>query len=104
MNSAPAMATPTVAARAGTSQCRRCCCSVVIDMLGILHATAAGSTCHDGFMPNGADRRLEVAPERIARWLTGFGERHGGVTEVTAGPDTLRYVAADGSRAACPVP
>src|SRR5258708_29360518 len=55
-------------------------------------------------MSNGADRRLEVPPERIARWLTGFGERHGGVTEVTAGPDTVRYVAADGSRAECRVP
>src|SRR5258708_22327110 len=55
-------------------------------------------------MSNGADRRLEVPPERIARWLTGFGERHGGVTEVTAGPDTVRYVAADGSRAERRVP
>ncbi|MDX6432918.1 MAG: hypothetical protein QOE54_5284, partial [Streptosporangiaceae bacterium] len=35
---------------------------------------------------SGGGRWLEVAPERIARWLAGFGERHGGVTGVARGP------------------
>jgi hypothetical protein len=53
---------------------------------------------------SGGGRWLEVAPERIARWLAGFGERHGGVTGAERGPRTVRFTAADGATAECHVP
>jgi hypothetical protein len=53
---------------------------------------------------SGGGRWLEVAPERIARWLTGFGERHGGVADIGLGPEIVRFTAADGATAECHVP
>ncbi|WP_427893717.1 acVLRF1 family peptidyl-tRNA hydrolase [Kribbella sp. GL6] len=48
-------------------------------------------------------RVVHVAPERLDRWLTGFGERHGEVRyDVTASVVTL--VAADGESAVVTVP
>jgi len=40
-------------------------------------------------------RRIEVAPERLAGWCTGFGDRHGGVTRTEPGPDRWRLHATD---------
>jgi hypothetical protein len=45
-----------------------------------------------------------VAPERVARWVTGFAERHGGVSEVERGAEIVRFSAADGAVAECHVP
>lgn len=47
-------------------------------------------------------RLIEVAPERLERWASGFGERHGEVV-VTAG-DSVVLTAADGSVADFEVP
>jgi hypothetical protein len=44
-----------------------------------------------------------VAPERLERWLTGFGERHGEVAYEVA-PDELTASAQDGSLARVTVP
>ena len=57
-----------------------------------------------GWPASGGGRWLEVAPERIAQWLAGFGERHGGVTGVARGPLTVRFTAADTATAECHVP
>ncbi|RJL36084.1 acVLRF1 family peptidyl-tRNA hydrolase [Bailinhaonella thermotolerans] len=46
---------------------------------------------------------IDVAPERLRRWLDGFAERHGAVTRET-GPDVVRLTAADGAVAECHVP
>ena len=43
-------------------------------------------------------RRIEVDPARIARWVAGFGERHG-TPDWTAGAGTLTLVAPDGAQA-----
>ncbi len=51
----------------------------------------------------GGGRWVEVAPERLARWLAGFAERHGALTW-TAADDVVTVVAADGARAECVVP
>lgn len=51
----------------------------------------------------GGGRWVAVPPERIARWLAGFGTRHGAVT--TAGTaDGLVATAADGATAECRLP
>jgi hypothetical protein len=49
------------------------------------------------------DRVVQVAPERLARWLAGFEERHGAVQANVSGGEVL-LVAADGARAAISVP
>lgn len=46
---------------------------------------------------------MEVAPERLAGWLTGFAERHG-PCEAEATGELVRYRAADGALAECRVP
>ncbi len=51
----------------------------------------------------GGGRWVDVAPERIVRWLTGFAERHGG-SAASGTPDGLRLVAADGTTAECHLP
>lgn len=43
-------------------------------------------------------RLIEVAPERLDRWVARFGERHDGVT-VSSTPGGLQAVAGDGSTA-----
>src|SRR3954470_113562 len=48
-------------------------------------------------------REVTVAAERLERWLSGSGERHGEV-RTTAGPETVEIVGADGSRAWVEVP
>lgn len=51
----------------------------------------------------GGGRWVTVPPERIARWLAGFAERHGAVT--TAGTaDGVLAEAADGASAECHLP
>jgi hypothetical protein len=50
-----------------------------------------------------AIRQLEVAPERLERWLAGFAARHG-ATSFAAEPDTVTVTAADGAVARCTVP
>jgi hypothetical protein len=52
----------------------------------------------------GGGRWLEVAPERIARWVAGFGERHGGLAEIGRGAEVVHFRAADGALAECHVP
>jgi hypothetical protein len=58
----------------------------------------------------GGGIRVEVGPERFARWCVGFAERHGGlagarlVVETAAGGQALQLTAADGSEATCAVP
>jgi hypothetical protein len=47
---------------------------------------------------------VEVAPERLARWLAGFAERHGGVTTADVTPQRVLLVGADGARADVEVP
>jgi hypothetical protein len=46
---------------------------------------------------------VSVAVERLARWLDGFEQRHGGAT-ATAGAAEVRLVGADGARAWLTVP
>ncbi|HEV7208418.1 MAG TPA: acVLRF1 family peptidyl-tRNA hydrolase [Mycobacteriales bacterium] len=51
----------------------------------------------------GGGRWVAVAPERIDRWLAGFADRHGEVTEERAA-DLVRVVGADGAVAEIHVP
>jgi hypothetical protein len=48
-------------------------------------------------------REVLVGPERLARWLAGFTERHG-ETSTTSGADVVELVGADGARAWLDVP
>lgn len=48
-------------------------------------------------------RRVTVSPERLARWLEGFAERHG-TTVTTATGDEVALTGADGARAWLLVP
>ncbi len=48
-------------------------------------------------------RTLDIGPERLERWVTGFEERHGGA-EWSAVGDAMRFTAADGATAALAVP
>src|SRR5438309_1613866 len=52
----------------------------------------------------GGGRWVEVAPERLAKWIDGFAERHGGLVATNAGPDVVVLVGFDGSTAECHVP
>jgi Actinobacteria/chloroflexi VLRF1 release factor len=45
---------------------------------------------------SGARRIVEVPPERLARWCTGFGERHGGVLSTYKSPKLWTLTAVDG--------
>jgi putative intracellular protease/amidase len=49
------------------------------------------------------DRTVRVAPERLARWLTGFAERHGKVIVSQCGGQVI-LSAADGAQALISVP
>lgn len=51
----------------------------------------------------GGGRWVDVAPERLRRWLAGFAERHGAVT-VEATDDLVVLAASDGARADVEVP
>ncbi|MEW9531142.1 acVLRF1 family peptidyl-tRNA hydrolase [Microbispora sp. NPDC049125] len=51
----------------------------------------------------GGGRWVEVAPERLAAWVAGFGRRHGAVEEAVIG-EVVRLSAADGAVAECHVP
>jgi hypothetical protein len=51
----------------------------------------------------GGGRWVEVPPERLGRWLTGFGERHGGFS-AEEGPTVVRLHGGDGVLAECHVP
>jgi hypothetical protein len=51
----------------------------------------------------GGGRWVEVAPERLERWLAGFADRHGAVERRT-GEDRVVLVAQDGARADLEVP
>lgn len=48
-------------------------------------------------------RTLDIGPERLERWVTGFGERHGGA-RWNAIDDGLQFTAADGATAALAAP
>jgi hypothetical protein len=52
----------------------------------------------------GGGRWLDVAPDRVVGWLTGFGERHDGVLEITVDTKVVRFRAADGAVAECHAP
>jgi hypothetical protein len=47
---------------------------------------------------------IDVAPDRLARWLHGFGERHGHPVAVLPAPHGLTATAADGTVAQAHVP
>jgi hypothetical protein len=47
---------------------------------------------------------VEVDPDRLARWLDGFAERHGGSVESTVDGGVLELAAPDGARAWCHPP
>jgi hypothetical protein len=51
----------------------------------------------------GGGRWVEVGAERLERFLAGFADRHGPV-QVSATPEAVRLVAADGAVAECEVP
>jgi hypothetical protein len=51
----------------------------------------------------GGGRWVDVAPERLAGWVDGFAERHGGI-ETSWSPDVVTVVAADGAVAELQVP
>jgi hypothetical protein len=51
----------------------------------------------------GGGRWIDVAPERLARWLADFDARHG-VTRSVYTPELARFDAADGSLAECHPP
>jgi hypothetical protein len=52
----------------------------------------------------GGGRHIDVSPERIAGWLSGFAERHGPLHATRRGPGEIRFQAADGAYADCAVP
>jgi Actinobacteria/chloroflexi VLRF1 release factor len=53
----------------------------------------------------GGPRWLDVAPDRLGRWLGSFADRHGGLAEPPEAGDVVMTVrAADGSAAECHVP
>ncbi|HZX08098.1 acVLRF1 family peptidyl-tRNA hydrolase [Kribbella sp.] len=54
-------------------------------------------------MTHPATRTVSVAPERLGRWLDGFGERHGAV-RYDVGPTRVALLAEDGSTAVVTVP
>src|SRR6266699_689948 len=49
-------------------------------------------------------RRVEVAPQRFAGWVSSFAERHGGGLTAEPGSETVGFGAADGALARCLVP
>jgi hypothetical protein len=51
----------------------------------------------------GGGRWVEVGPDRLARWLAGFAERHGTVLAEPI-PEGLRLTAGDGTVAECHTP
>jgi hypothetical protein len=51
----------------------------------------------------GGGRWVDVAPERLQRWLDGFASRHGPVSRI-AGPEVVRVTAEDGAVAEVHVP
>jgi hypothetical protein len=55
-------------------------------------------------VPAPAARRIDVAPERLAGWVSSFGARHGGELSGVAGGDVVMFGAADGATARCQVP
>jgi hypothetical protein len=52
----------------------------------------------------GGGRWVEVDPDRLARWLHGFGERHGEPVTSTVDDGVMELVAPDGARAWCHLP
>jgi hypothetical protein len=48
-------------------------------------------------------RTLDIGPERLQRWVTGFGERHGGAQCVAVG-DVMQLTGADGATASLVAP
>jgi len=60
----------------------------------------------------GGGIRVEVGPDRFARWCDGFAERHGGlvggalvvVDDASGGGEAVELAAADGAVATCSVP
>src|SRR5262249_5976005 len=65
--------------------------------------TAAANVAEAGQGAAGGGRWVEVAPERLARWVATFAERHGAIT-VDPGRLAVTFRAADGAAAACPPP
>jgi Actinobacteria/chloroflexi VLRF1 release factor len=49
-------------------------------------------------------REVDVGAERLERWVTGFGERHGGAVVSAATPRQIELAAADGALAVVHVP
>lgn len=49
-------------------------------------------------------RVIDVAPQRLAGWITSFAERHGGGLTAEPGEEAVIFRAADGAVARCRVP
>ena len=66
-------------------------------------ATAGAGVAAETGEAGGGGRWVEVAPERLARWVTTFAERHGAVI-AEPGRLALTFRAADGAAAECHPP
>jgi hypothetical protein len=55
-------------------------------------------------VPGPAARRIDVAPERLAGWVSSFGDRHGGGLSCEPAAEVVTFRAADGAVAQCEVP
>src|SRR6516225_11067468 len=62
---------------------------------------AEGTAAEDGGPAGG--RWVDVAPDRLARWVASFGERHGAIT-AEPGRRAVSFRAADGAAAGCHPP
>jgi VLRF1 release factor-like protein len=65
--------------------------------------TAAASVAETGQGAAGGGRWVEVAPERLTRWVATFAERHGAIT-VEPGRLAVTFRASDGAAAECHPP
>jgi len=65
--------------------------------------TAAASVPEAGQGAADGGRWVEVAPERLARWVATFAERHGAIS-VEPGRLAVTFRAADGAAAECHPP
>jgi VLRF1 release factor-like protein len=55
-------------------------------------------------VPAPTARRIDVAPERLAGWVSSFGDRHDGGLSGEADGEVVTFRAADGAAARCEVP
>jgi len=66
-------------------------------------SNADACVCQGHTRPVAHVRTLDIGPERLERWVTGFGERHGGA-QWSAVDGGMQFSAADGAAAALAAP